>query len=143
MRKNLAVEELGDLLDLPLVAVLATYRSDGTVLLSPVWHEYRDGGFNVTTFENDVKVRHLRRDHRAAMVVAEALPPFRGVEIACEATLVHDGSHEAVRRMAIRYLGEEKGHAYAESVPVSIIVRLEPGRLRTWDFRDDWASVGS
>ena len=28
---------------------------------------------------------------------------------------------------------------YADSVPVSIIVRLEPGRLRTWDFRGDWA----
>jgi PPOX class probable F420-dependent enzyme len=142
VRKNLAVEELGDLLELPLVAVLATYRPDGTVLLSPVWHEFRDGGFNIATFENDVKARHLRRDPRASIVVAEALPPFRGVEIACEATLVHEGAHEAVRRIAIRYLGEEQGQAYAESVPVSIIVRLEPGRLRTWDFRDDWASFG-
>ena len=140
MRKNLATTELGDLVDLPLIAILATYRSDGTVLLSPVWHEYTDGGFNVSTFENDVKARHLRRDARAVLVVAEALPPFRGVEITCEAKLLHDGAHEAVERMAIRYLGEEKGHAYADSVPASLLVRLEPGTLRTWDFSDDWAS---
>lgn len=37
----------GDLLDKPLVAVLATLRTDGTVLLSPVYHEWRDGGFNI------------------------------------------------------------------------------------------------
>jgi PPOX class probable F420-dependent enzyme len=140
MRKDLAITELGDLVDLPLIAVLATYRSDGTVLLSPVWHEYRDGGFNVSIFENDVKARHLRRDARAVLVVAEALPPFRGVEITCEAKLLHDGAHEAVERMAIRYLGEEQGRAYADSVPASLLVRLEPGKLRTWDFSDDWAS---
>lgn len=38
---------LGDLLDKPLVAVLATLRTDGTVLLSPGYHEWRDGGFNI------------------------------------------------------------------------------------------------
>ena len=41
------MDDLGDLAELCLLAVLATYRSDGTVLLSPVWHEWRDGGFQV------------------------------------------------------------------------------------------------
>ena len=36
-------------------------RRDGTVLLSPVWHEWRDGGFNVSTTSGDVKVRHVTR----------------------------------------------------------------------------------
>jgi hypothetical protein len=35
MRRKLAIEELADLLELPLLAVLATYRRDGSVLLSP------------------------------------------------------------------------------------------------------------
>ena len=43
MRKGLAPEDLGDLLEQPSVAVLPTYRRDGTVLLSP-WHEWQDGG---------------------------------------------------------------------------------------------------
>ena len=66
VRKGLTVEDLGDLVDLPLLAVLATYWADGTALLSPVWHEYRDGGFHVCTSGADVKARHLRRDPRAA-----------------------------------------------------------------------------
>ena len=47
MRTNLSVEDLGTFLDEPRVAVLATLRVDGTVLLSPVYHEWREGGFNV------------------------------------------------------------------------------------------------
>jgi hypothetical protein len=41
------IGNLGDVLERPLVAVLATYRRDGTVLLSPIWHEWRDNGFSV------------------------------------------------------------------------------------------------
>ena len=47
MRRNLSVEQLGELLERPFNATLATYRHDGTVLLSPVWHEWRDGGFSI------------------------------------------------------------------------------------------------
>ena len=49
MRKGLKMTDLGDLLDQPLLPVLATYRRDATVLLSTVWHEWRDNGFNVVT----------------------------------------------------------------------------------------------
>jgi hypothetical protein len=33
MRKGLKPDDLGDLLELPILAVLATYRRNGTVLL--------------------------------------------------------------------------------------------------------------
>jgi len=33
MRKDLTMDDLGDLVELRLLAVLATYRRDGTVLL--------------------------------------------------------------------------------------------------------------
>ena len=47
MRTNLSVEDLGTFLDEPRVAVLATLRVDGAVLLSSVYHEWREGAFNV------------------------------------------------------------------------------------------------
>jgi len=37
MRTDLRPEDLGDLLDQPLIAVLATRRADDTIMLSPVW----------------------------------------------------------------------------------------------------------
>jgi PPOX class probable F420-dependent enzyme len=141
MRRNLAVEDLGDLVELPLVAVLATQRRDGTVLLSPVWHEWRDGGFNVATGSGDVKVRHLRRDPRASIVVYEQEPPYRGVELRARARLVPKDAHEAARRIAVRYLGGSVGAAYAENGVDDMLIRLEPGDLRAWDFADEYSAA--
>lgn len=136
MRKGLTMDDLGDLAELRLLAVLATYRRDGTVLLSPVWHEWRGGGFNVVTGSRDVKALHLRRDPRASIVVCEHSPPYRGVELRCGARLLTAGVGEAVRRIASRYLGGEAGAAYAEAGGDDLLIRLEPGELRAWDFAD-------
>jgi PPOX class probable F420-dependent enzyme len=137
VRKDLQPDELGDLLEQPLVAVLATYRLDGSgVLLSPVWHRWRDGGFDVVTRSDDVKARHLRRDPRANIVVYEHVPPYRGIEIRTEVRLLDAG--DAPRAIAIRYLGERDAAAYldAEGGADDTLIRLEPGRLRAWDFSD-------
>src|SRR5580704_9130108 len=66
MRRGLTMEDLGDLAELRLLTVLATYQHDGTVLLSPVWHEWREGGFGVITSSRDVKAAHLREIHGPA-----------------------------------------------------------------------------
>ena len=136
MRKGLTMDDLGDLAELRLLAVLATYRRDGTVLLSPVWHEWRNGGFNVVTGSRDVKAVHLRRDPRASIVLCEHSPPYRGVELRCTPQLVTAGVEEVVERIASRYLGRDAGAAYLESAVDDLLIRLEPGDLRGWDFAD-------
>jgi hypothetical protein len=47
MRTDLNPEDLGDLLQQPLIAVLATRRKDDTIMLSPVWFEWWEGGINM------------------------------------------------------------------------------------------------
>jgi len=133
------MDDLGDLAELPLLAVLATYRRDGTVLLSPVWHEWRDGGFDVVTRGRDVKAAHLRRDPRASIVLCEHCLPYRGIEVRCRARLLTAGVGDAVKRIASRYLGREAGAAYAARGTDDLLVRLEPGELRAWDFTDEMA----
>jgi PPOX class probable F420-dependent enzyme len=142
VRTNLTVEDLDGFLDEPHVAVLATLRKDGSVLLSPVWHEWRDGGFNVWTGANDVKARHLRRDPRASILVAESQHPLRGVEVRGVAGISEDGAVETAVRIASRYIGPEKGVAYVGSGGNDVIVRLEPGELRVWDFADEHDEMG-
>jgi PPOX class probable F420-dependent enzyme len=137
MRRDLTIGDVGDLVELRLLATLATYRQDGTVLLSPVWHEWRDGGFNVVTTGSGVKARHLRRDSRASLVVSEHALPYRGVELRGRAQLLTAGVDEAVMRIASRYLGPEAGAAYAAQAPDDLLIRLEPGDLRIWDFADE------
>jgi PPOX class probable F420-dependent enzyme len=137
MRKDLTMDDLGDLAELRLLAVLATYRRDGTVLLSPVWHEWRDGGFRVVTSSRGAKAAHLRRDPRASIVVCEHSPPYRGVELRGNARLLTAGVEDAMKRIASRYLGREAGAAYAERADDDLLIRLEPGDLRAWDFADE------
>jgi len=139
MRKGLRPDDLEDLLELPLLAVLATYRRDGTVMLSPVWHEWRDGGFDVMTGSRDGKAGHLRRDPRASIVVCEDVPPYRGIEIRTTARLSALEDAAVVSRIAARYLGHEAGDRYAETAGDDLLIRLEPGELRAWDFSDDYA----
>jgi PPOX class probable F420-dependent enzyme len=136
MRKNLAVADLGDLVELPLLAVLATHRRDGSVMLSPVWHEWRDGGFTVATRSSDGKVKHMQRDPRANIVVCEDSPPYRGVEVQTTVRFVTTGVEEATLRIASRYLGHDGAVAYIEAGGDDLLVRLEPGKLRAWDFVD-------
>ena len=141
MRKGLSIEELGDLLELPFNATLATYRRDGSVLLSPVWHEWHDGGFSIITGASDVKLRHVQRDPRAVAVVSDNDFPFRGVEVTGTPTVVRDRavSLETLERIARRYLGDAMGRAYASRSDAgdTVVIRLVPGVLRTWDFADD------
>jgi PPOX class probable F420-dependent enzyme len=138
MRTDLTIEDLGGFLDRPLVAVLATLRRDGSVLLSPVWQEWRDGGFNLWLPVDDVKTRHLQRDPRATVVVAESEPPLRGVELRTEARLIDRDVRATAVRIATRYVGEAKATDYVGSAEDDVIARLEPGHLRVWDFADEY-----
>ena len=137
MRKDLSLEDLDDLLERPLVAVLATRRSDGSPLLSPVWHEYRDGAFHVTTSLHDVKVRHVRRDSSVSLLIYEPDPPWRGVEVRGEATVDVEETRDRVRRIAVRYLGERAGTAYVGEGGSGAVLHLVPDEIRAWDFKDE------
>ncbi len=124
--ENLSVEDLGNFLDEPRVAVLATLRVDGAVLLSPVYHEWREGAFNVVIEAQNVKARHLRRDPRATILVAESERPLRGVEVRGSAQFIDDGVTETARRIVARY-GDEEAEVDAEAFRgADVIVRLGP-----------------
>lgn len=139
MRKNLQAEDLGDFLEQAKCATLATHFRDGTILLSPVWHEWRDGGFSIGVAANDIKVRHIQRNAQVSISVAEDIPPYRGIEVRGEATIGKEGAKEITRRIAIRYLGPEQGNVYADVVTQAdlALIRIEPGVLRAWDFADE------
>ena len=139
MRKNLKLEELGDFLEQAKCATLATRFRDGTTLLSPVWHEWREGGFNVAVGASDIKARHIERDARVSISIAEDTPPYRGIEVRGQATISKEETQEILRRITVRYLGPEQGESYANMMTQAdlTLIRIEPGVLRAWDFADE------
>lgn len=144
MRKNLHPEDLGGFLDQPKCVTLATHFKDGTILLSPVWHEWTDGGFTVAVLANDVKVRHIHRDAPVSISVAEDVAPYRGIEVRGTARIVRNDALETMRRIAVCYLGPKQGEVYFAAVgQVDLaLIRVEPTKLRVWDFADETALTG-
>jgi hypothetical protein len=108
MRTNLSVEDLGTFLDEPRVAVLATLRVDGTVLLS------------------------------SRLPRLESEPPLRGVEVRGSAQFIDDGVTETTRRIVARYGDEEAEADAEARRGADVIVRLEPDHIRIWDFADEF-----
>ncbi len=141
MRTGLRIEDLDGFLDEPHVAVLATLRADGSVLLSPIWYEWMDGGFNLWVEESDAKAVHLRRGPRATIVVPESVTPLRGVELRGTAKFVDQDVTSIARRIVGRYLSDAQAAEDTAALQGSdVIIRLEPGHLRIWDFADEYAN---
>jgi PPOX class probable F420-dependent enzyme len=118
--------------------VLATTRRDGSPYTSPVWFRWTGEAFEVVIALGDVKLRHLGRDPRCSLVIFEAVPPFRGVEVRGEATLAHCDVTEARRAIAGRYLGPEAGERFAAARKdrPGVVLRLRPVEPRVWDLTD-------
>jgi PPOX class probable F420-dependent enzyme len=124
------------LLEAPSPAVLATYRKDGTALVTPVWFRWAGGAFEVVIAEGDVKLGHLARNPQCILVVFEAVPPFRGVEVRGAADLVEGDVTTARAEIAGRYLGADDGERFAaarRSKP-GVLLRLVPDAPRTWSL---------
>jgi PPOX class probable F420-dependent enzyme len=140
MRTDLRPDDLGDLLDQPLIAVLATRRKDDSIMLSPVWFEWFEGGINVwvPTIEGG-KVGHVRRDPRVTVVVANQQWPYKGFELRGEATVSteSDDFYGALRRTALRYDGPEAAERMVSSYAPGAVIRVEPGTIRAWDYEDE------
>jgi hypothetical protein len=110
-------------------------------LLSPVYHEWRDGGFNIWVEQQNVKTRHLRRDPRATILMAESDPPLRAIEVRGRARFIEEGVSETAVRIATRYLGLEEGAGDVEALRgTDVIVRIEPGDIRAWDYLGEFSA---
>ena len=132
----MTLDDVQSLLDAPSPAVLTTYRKDSSALTTPVWFRFHEDAFEVVLAEGDVKRQHLARTPSCLLVVFEAVPPFRGVEVKGEPELV-DGDVTNLREaIAGRYLGAERGQRYAAKrrSPRGTLLRLPARDPRIWDL---------
>ena len=138
MRRNLRPNELGDLFDRPLNAVLGLHRQSGSILLTPVWHLFRDGSFYVQVPGGDRKIAMLRRDPRCSILVAENEHPYRAIEVSGVAQLstadYPDLGPAIVRRYVETY--DPGGKVSDYLLEGGVIVRIDPTAMRAWDYAD-------
>lgn len=132
----MTLDDVRSLIDAASPAVLTTYRKDGSALTTPVWFRFHEGAFEIVLAEGDVKRQRLDRTPQCLLVVFEAVPPFRAVEVKGRPELVDGDVTEARAAIAGRYLGVEGGRRFAKMrrSPRGTLVRLVPREPRIWDL---------
>ncbi|MEH3140073.1 MAG: pyridoxamine 5'-phosphate oxidase family protein [Mycobacterium kyogaense] len=123
------------------VGVLSVATSDSRPPASvPIWYDYVDGIIRITTGASSRKARLIREAGAVTLVVQREEPPYQYVTV--EGTVVDTVDptpRDVAETIAIRYLGDEGGRAFATSMEDthSVLFLIRPDRWITADFSDD------
>lgn len=132
--------ELEAFLKRPLMAHLATSSLAGRPRASPIWYAYQDGCFYFTTRMGRVKGRHLQRNPRVAISIANDERPYRAVSVFGKAELVKQDRDKWLERISTRY-GEREGREWLSGAVKQedrVVFKVQPERIMSWDYgRDD------
>jgi PPOX class probable F420-dependent enzyme len=117
----------------PRTAVLATVRRDGRAHVAPVWFVLDGDDVVLTTGEDTMKGRALRRDPRVSLCVDDATPPFSFVTIDGHADISRDPDQllEWATAIAARYMGSDRAEEFGRRNAVSseLLVRIHVERV--------------
>ena len=105
----------------PNVAILATVDNKNRPHGMPIWYIYEDGKFVMTAGKNAQKVRNIQRTCNATLVLDRRTPPYHAVMIRGRAEIGPTPDPEWLLRLAIRYLGEERGKTYFQGLGDDIV----------------------
>ncbi|MBB3603843.1 PPOX class probable F420-dependent enzyme [Mycolicibacterium sp. BK556] len=141
MPRELTESERQDFLAAKHVAVLSVAAEDGRPPASvPIWYDYAPGGnVRVTTGATSRKARLIKKAGAVALVVQNEEPPYQYVTV--EATVVEATDPtppEVLESIAVRYLGEEGGKQFVQSMEghANVLFTLRPDRWLSADFSE-------
>ncbi len=118
-----------DLLERPIVAVLATVNPDGTPQASPVWFDYVDGFVRVNSARGRRKDRNMRERPFVSLVIVDPENPYRYVEIRGRVVrITEEGARAHIDALARRYTGAER-FTPADPNEVRVMYVIEPTRV--------------
>jgi PPOX class probable F420-dependent enzyme len=122
------------------VGVLAVERPDRAPLAVPIWYFYEPGGeLSIWTTAGTLKDKVIRAAGRFSFTAQNEAPPYKYVTVEGDVTSVGPADEAEARKIAIRYLGEEAGNAFADEnhSPSSIVIRMRPQRWLSVDYSAD------
>lgn len=110
------------------VAILATTGPGQRPHAMPIWYLYEDGHFIMSAGPNSQKVRNVERQGEATLAIDRRELPYYAVMVRGSAEIGPPFSDDMRLRLAIRYLGDERGREYAASRKgaSSISIHLQP-----------------
>ena len=124
------------------IAVLSVDAADGRPPASvPIWYDYTPGGhLRISTGASTRKAKLIEQAGAVTVVVQREEPPYQYVVV--EGTVVEATNPvpaDVQQDIAIRYLGEEAGRAFARSLEGhnSVLFTIRPERWLSADYSGD------
>ncbi len=96
------------------VAALATIRPEGRPHVVPVWYEWDGREFTMASFRQMQKVKNITQKGFAALSIFTSDLPYFQVTVEGPARIGGAIDNVWRERVAVRYLGEAAGRAYAQ-----------------------------
>jgi PPOX class probable F420-dependent enzyme len=115
------------------LCVIATTNKNGSPHVAGLWYELSGDTIIMNTGTASKKVRNLKRDPRASVIVMESNPPRH---VSVDGTVTFDDEHvlEVLEHLATRYFGAEAGPGIAQNIAKvpHISLRLKIDKVRTF-----------
>ena len=115
----------------PNIALLATTGPGRRPHAIPIWYLYEDGHFIMAAGANSQKVRNIERQGEATLTIDRRELPYYAVMVRGATEIGPPMSDDARLRLAVRYLGEERGRAYAarRTGGNAVSIHLQPDNI--------------
>ena len=119
------------------VGVVAVERPNRAPLAVPIWYACQPGGeVLLWTQSGSIRETLIRAAGRFSITAQDEQPPYRYVTAEGDVTAIDAARDADARAIAIRYLGEDAGNAFAEQnlSAESVIIRMRPRRWLSTDY---------
>ncbi len=119
------------------VGVLGLNDGDRGPLVVPIWYDYTPGGeLWMITGAQSRKGKLLAAGSRVGFTAQNETPPYTYVTVEGVVSDIRPTQADTLLAMAVRYLGEEQGQAYAagSTLEGQVTVRVQPTRWLAVDY---------
>lgn len=123
---------------------LACTGNDGYPRVVSVWYAFAEQALLCVSHQKSALVKLLQRDPKVGFEVSPNAPPYHGVRGQGQASLEPLGDSELLDLLLERYLGQQEsrvGNWLLSRKAEEVVIRIQPERLFTWDYRERMADV--
>ncbi len=124
-------EAFYDLLDGPVVVMLATLMPDGQPQVTPVWCDRHDNMVWVNTAVGRQKDRNMKERPQVTIGILDPTNPYRYIEIRGRVveTITGPAAHVHIENLSQLYFG--RAFPYGSADEQRCIFKIEPTRVRS------------
>jgi PPOX class probable F420-dependent enzyme len=126
------------------VAILSSVDSRSRPHATPVWYLYDDGVFRISIGRESQKYRNISSNPNVSLTIDQGAMPYYAVMVRGEAKIGPAFSDDDSLRLAVRYLGDNMGKAYATqaNAEASVSLTIKPSSVVVYDPVPGWRKRG-